>query len=207
MNGEKLTTQEKLELIKAGLNEFNIKQNIKFSVFILFKYKQSFPPRDSWGAKEPNTQIYLEDLTRNIPNLKYIHVVRHGLDMAFSNNKLQLENWGWKYGINVNSSDKISDINKKQLDYWIKTTEEVYKIQDANIYILNHTQFCEKPELEIKKLLEFLNISVSKNIFDELITIPKITSSNDRYKNESLSIFSQDQLSRVKALGFHITNK
>ena len=39
-----------------------------------------------WGWKEPNSHIYIKHLCDYFPNLKYIHVIRHGLDMAYSNN-------------------------------------------------------------------------------------------------------------------------
>src|SRR5690606_37110457 len=43
--------------------------------------------RDVWGWKEPNTHIYLPEILNFFPNIRYIHVIRHGLDMAFSGNK------------------------------------------------------------------------------------------------------------------------
>ena len=37
-------------------------------------------PRPRWGWKEPNTHIVLPQILKLAPGLKYIHVVRHGLD-------------------------------------------------------------------------------------------------------------------------------
>ena len=54
-----------------------------------------------WGWKEPNSHIYIEQLGKYFPNAKYIHVMRNGLDMAFSNNQAQLYNWSWLYGIDI----------------------------------------------------------------------------------------------------------
>jgi hypothetical protein len=36
-----------------------------------------------WGWKEPNSHIYLEYLAAFFGDIKYIHTIRHGLDMAF----------------------------------------------------------------------------------------------------------------------------
>jgi len=52
-----------------------------------------------WGWKEPNTHIYLEFLSKYFSDLKYIFVIRHGLDMAFSKNQAQLYNWGNLLGV------------------------------------------------------------------------------------------------------------
>jgi hypothetical protein len=57
-----------------------------------------------WGWKEPNSHIYLDYLAAYYSNVKYIHTIRHGLDMAFSDNQQQLYNWGPIYGIAVPQS-------------------------------------------------------------------------------------------------------
>ena len=46
------------------------------------------------GWKEPNTHIVLPYLLQALPNLHYVHVIRHGLDMAFSSNVAQVRLWG-----------------------------------------------------------------------------------------------------------------
>ena len=57
-----------------------------------------------WGWKEPNTHIYLDHLADYFSNLKYIHTIRHGLDMAFSENQQQLYNWGPFFGLRLPAS-------------------------------------------------------------------------------------------------------
>ncbi|MFC1601847.1 sulfotransferase, partial [Candidatus Sumerlaeota bacterium] len=47
-----------------------------------------------WGWKEPNTHVVLHRLRQRLPAMRYIHVVRNGLDMAFSKNHNQLKTWG-----------------------------------------------------------------------------------------------------------------
>ena len=51
-------------------------------------------PKPLWGWKEPNAHIPLPFLMAALPNMKYIHVIRHGLDMAYSSNQTQLRVWG-----------------------------------------------------------------------------------------------------------------
>lgn len=62
--------------------------------------------------------------------MKYIHVLRHGLDMAFSNNIQQLKNWGLKFNIKLSGEETESQIAVKQLDYWIESTKDI--IQKMN---------------------------------------------------------------------------
>jgi hypothetical protein len=52
---------------------------------VLLPYTPSVDaPISMWGWKEPNTHVVLDRLWAELPRLKYVHVRRHGLDMAFS---------------------------------------------------------------------------------------------------------------------------
>ncbi len=44
-----------------------------------------------WGWKEPISHLYIESLAKRFAGLKWIHVIRHGLDMAYSENQRQLK--------------------------------------------------------------------------------------------------------------------
>src|SRR5687768_4843438 len=54
-----------------------------------------------WGWKEPNSHVFLRQLIDHFPGLRYVHVVRHGLDMAYTRNKTQLEIWGDRFGVSM----------------------------------------------------------------------------------------------------------
>jgi len=51
-------------------------------------------PDCPWGMKVPRTILMLEFWRRIFPGLKFIHVVRNGLDMAYSQNNYQLDRFG-----------------------------------------------------------------------------------------------------------------
>ena len=61
------------------------------------KFERSNRPSHGWGWKEPSTHVILDRLLQNIPNMKYIHVARNGLDMAYSENQTQLALWGLSF--------------------------------------------------------------------------------------------------------------
>jgi len=125
---------------------------------LLFNKKSS---RDIWGWKEPNTQIYVSEILNLFPNLKYIHILRNGLDMAFSNNKQQLKNWGWKYQIVLNGNETINELAVKQLDYWIESTKDVIaksKGFENRFLMVKHSEFCQSPKQEIDRILKFCEI-------------------------------------------------
>ena len=66
------------------------------------------------GWKEPNTHIALPYLLAALPNLHYVHVIRHGLDMAFSSNVAQVRLWGAMLSGNTLDADKPAD----RFTYW-----------------------------------------------------------------------------------------
>ena len=57
------------------------------------------PRGKPWGWKEPNTHIYLSHLPEVFPEIRYVHVIRNPLEMAHSDNRQQLTNWGDLYGV------------------------------------------------------------------------------------------------------------
>jgi hypothetical protein len=51
-------------------------------------------PDQPWGWKEPRSVYLLPFLHRQLPTLRFLHVVRDGRDMAFSSNQVQLRKHG-----------------------------------------------------------------------------------------------------------------
>lgn len=55
------------------------------------------------GWKEPATHFILHHLLSHYPCGRYIHVLRHGLDMAISNNLNQVDRFGPLFGLEDSS--------------------------------------------------------------------------------------------------------
>lgn len=207
MAGRSLDPYEFDELyyaVKTNLTHVTNLSSFKKWIESLYSTREK---KNVWGWKEPNTQIFILEILEYFSKLKYIHVLRHGLDMAFSNNTQQLENWGWKFGIVLNGNETESELAVKQLDYWIESTKFILKnktIHDDRILILNHSNFCTNQKTEIDKILDFCDLKPNIEILNNLYKIPKNTGSNNRYKNHKLNIFSAKQLEFVKGCGFEI---
>ena len=54
-------------------------------------------PAQPWGCKEPNAHVVIERILPLHPDLRYIHLIRHPLDVAASRNQNQLQLWGPVY--------------------------------------------------------------------------------------------------------------
>jgi len=72
----------------------------------LFRSRRHDHDPDKWGWKEPNSHLFLDPLAAGLGGFRYVHVLRHGLDMAFSTNQQQLHNFGWLFGIDPEASSE-----------------------------------------------------------------------------------------------------
>lgn len=168
----------------------------------LHRYLQEDQPATTrWGWKEPNTHLLLPYLSQRIKGFKYIHVMRHGLDMAASNNQNQLVYWGPKL-----LDLRIERRNAAQsLSFWCKTHQRVIDIgkdMGESFYLLNFDEFCQSPEKHLPKLLRF--IGVSKDSMDPYIAEITIPASTGRRRRYALETFNPQDVDYVQSLGFEV---
>jgi len=194
-------------LLHASFSNSLARNSFRFSSKALSKLFSTPRNRRIWGWKEPNTQIYLQEIDAFFDNLKYLHVIRHGLDMAFSNNKKQLINWGYRYGIHAEDDDSEQEIAYKQLEYWIQSTREVIekgKQLRGDFLLVNHGEFCEGPEAQIDRMLDFIGMDIAPGKRKALYDIPRTPRTAGRYKEHDLGMFDAAQLDFVREMGFDV---
>lgn len=159
-----------------------------------------------WGWKEPNTHIYIEYLSRHFSNLKYIHLIRHGIDMAYSSNYAQLYNWGTMFGINIHNTS--IPLPKLSLNYWNNANKRTItlgqQLLNKRFMLINFDRLCINPKEEIELLVSFLGIDAQRVDINTLAKLPKQPESTGRYKKYDLSIFSKDEIDAVKEMGFDV---
>jgi hypothetical protein len=112
-------------------------------------------PKFLWGWKEPNAHIPLPFLLAALPNMKYIHVTRHGLDMAYSSNQTQLKIWGPRLLGRFVDSDSPED----SLAFWCNSHARVLDLKErfaSRVLLFSfETLFCDVDSTLIK-LCNFL---------------------------------------------------
>lgn len=150
----------------------------------------------NWGWKEPNTHIFLQFLSASVVGLKYVHVLRNGLDMAFSKNQQQATNWG-----NFILEDTYDGVvtPERSLDYWVAANQRVIEIGQSmgdRFLLIKYEQLCTNPVREIERLLTFVGRTGNPNGLKKLLKPTSI----GRYRLEDLSRFSQKQLRSVEKL-------
>lgn len=97
-----------------------------------------------WGWKEPNTHWFLDRLQSALPNMKYIHVMRNGLDMAYSRNQNQLRNWGET----MLGTPDYAITPYWSLKFWCHVHRRVISLgrnMPGRFLLLNYDAFCAAP--------------------------------------------------------------
>jgi hypothetical protein len=156
---------------------------------------------EGWGWKEPNTHVVLERINRSIAGLRYIHVVRNGLDMAYSSNQNQVKLWrSTLFGV---STDNVSP--RTSLKYWRAVHDRTCTIgakMPGRFLLVNYDRLCASPEPEISTLLEFLGI---KSSFERIAALREHlhpAATIGRYRQFSSRDFDAEDIAYVRSLGF-----
>ena len=217
MMAELPLTLEELTFILRAVFEYRLLPSRKYSnkkyqpwlvaKSMLWSNRIDLSKYAGWGWKEPNTHLYVEYLSKYFDQrIKYIHVIRHGLDMAYSKNQKQVYNWAQLYGIYKSDTPKLA--NKVCLEYWIKANEKAIALGKLHLgdrfLIINFDELCSTQEKEVTKLLKFLELESSSIDMVDLASVPKRPRSTGRYKKHDLSIFEKDQIDAVQRLGFEV---
>jgi hypothetical protein len=157
-----------------------------------------------WGWKEPNSHLLISNLADYFPGFKYIHLIRHGLDMAFSNNQQQLFNWGHLFGVEL--PDDKSGIPSASFSYWVRANDSVVKIGeklgDSRFLLINYDKLCDSPITEINRLTKFIGIPADNEFISMAGSLIRKPNTVQRYKKHDLSQFNCKELSALEKFGF-----
>jgi len=178
---------------------------IKRLKHILFKRtNMNLTGWEAWGWKESNSHLILGELSDYFPDMKYIHTIRHGLDMAYSTTQQQLFNWAPLFEINIPRTKE--EIPFSSFRYWVEVNKKVLgtgqKLGEDKFYCLNYDELCKNPKEEIEKLLLFLQIPFNDKLITKLATLPKIPKSFGRFRDHNNSIFLKEDIEYLEKLGF-----
>lgn len=161
-------------------------------------------PRDAtgWGFKEPNTHLFLDELAEAFARLRFVYVMRHPLDMAFTANLQQLRNWAPHFGVTV--PDDQASVPAAQLDLWLAATDRATTLGPAllgdRFLALDYERLLADPEAGVAQLLAFAAIDrPDRGALSALVRTPD---SRGRFRHEDLSAFRPDQLAAIEEHGF-----
>jgi hypothetical protein len=132
----------------------------------------------------------------NIPNFKYIHIVRNGLDMAFSKTTWQARHWSHFFGLPF---DEATLFPVHQLRYWTIANRVALDYGEAQMpgrfLAISYEDFCENPAHHIDQITTFLDVP-AREIPASLV----IPSTIGRRNEKDLSIFSSSELEQAECV-------
>lgn len=147
--------------------------------------------------KEPNTHIFIDHLLKMDPALRYIHITRNGLDMAYSSNLNQLRLWGAVFlhrPVELGPRDALS--------YWVAVERRIRELRQRypdRIMIVSYEALAFHPKDLIADILHFCgeaNATDASNIAELINPVHGI----DRHKAQDLSVFRQQDIDYARAI-------
>jgi len=158
----------------------------------------------SWGWKAPGTFFWLHYFSEYFDNFAYIHVIRHGLEMAYSTNQNQTSAWSPRFGIDV----QRMPMPKAALRYWIAANKlaisQGKNLLGPRFHILNFNRLCKNPSQEIANLSSFIGLRSSVEEVEALSDLVDEPDTLGRYHGQNMEIFDQFELDEVKKMGFEL---
>ena len=158
------------------------------------------PPGQLWGWKEPNAHILLPALIRNFPRMRYIHVVRHGLDMAFSRNQTQLNYWG-----DAMLGGPGDPGPARALSYWCAAQKRARRLGEmmADRFLwLDYDHLCLDPQDGLGKLCDFLGLPCPNP--EKMLAMIQPPASMGRFRHTDCSMLSSADIAVVAEYGFAV---
>jgi Sulfotransferase family len=156
-----------------------------------------------WGWKQPNTHVLVPLLAHCLPQMKYIYVLRNGLDMAFSDNQNQLKYfWG-----DLLLDGDIDPSPRNSLRYWIASYKRICSdrvLLGRRLYILDFDSLCKNPIEQIQRLNEFLGLDVNADKLNAIARTIVVPSSVGRHQNHDCRQLCLEDINFVRNLGFDI---
>ena len=157
-------------------------------------------PSIAWGWKEPNTHILSERLLEYHPTLRYVHVVRNGLDMAYNRNQNQTEFWA-----PIFLGEDCQPSPKTTLKYWCSVHRRIQGISQAypgRVLIVNYDKFCLHTEQEARRILTFAGLSMSDALLQDFSNSVHLPQSSGIFRTKNIEDLDPRDIAYVAALGF-----
>lgn len=155
-----------------------------------------------WGWKEPNTHMVLDRLLVLQPRLRYVHVMRNGLDMAFSGNQNQLRLWG------PGALDaRHGEGPRASLAFWRWAHERVFALAERfpdRVSVLDFDRLCRAPERELERLGHFLGLPIDHARCAELAGLVCTPSTVGRYRDADPALLDPADVQYVAGLGYEV---
>ncbi len=160
---------------------------------LMVAHRWGMPNPDArWGWKNPRNMWIIPFLSRIHPEMKFIHVVRDGRDMALSDNTNLL----CKYGaFLLDDPDCERDRVATQLKLWTlgnqiaRSNGRTYL--GSNYFLLNYERLCRRPRETLVRLFDFLGLEASGQLVESAGQLVSPSRNIGRWKASDLKLLHE----------------
>lgn len=114
-----------------------------------------------WGWKSPSSHVYIEELAKAFPRMRYIHVVRDGSDLVDkAKTQKEVELWGQTLGLPADSRRSRRDA---LLEYWGMANRRVQALAPRlfgdRFMTFHYGLACSRPHDTVARVGGFLEVT------------------------------------------------
>lgn len=204
MRGDLAPTPRRLLQVLRAYRESVVDLRPALSIFA----GDGWDPDDhaAWGWKEPNAIVQLPHHLEAWPRMRYVHVIRNGLDMAWSDHTPMYDFWGRHHGIDPPVPDERRPA--ALLKWWVRANREALafcqeRLPDRHL-VVRFEDLCQEPRETVERLDAFLGTDAPEDRLDELAALPRVPDSAGRHRDHDLSVLDADDLDAVEDLGYEV---
>jgi Sulfotransferase family len=154
-----------------------------------------------WAWKEPNTHIVAERIFRLDTQMKYIHVVRHPIDMATRPNQSQLALWG-----PMILGGEVAEITPRaSLAFWCAAHRRITNLTDrwpTRTMIVDYDALCRAPNTHCSSIAGFIGARLTDDVKSTFNTFVRRSDGLKRINGSGLSDFDACDLDYVAGTGY-----
>ena len=174
--------------------------------FLLLKRREQLGLSGRTGWKVPATHLWLRELADYFPAIQYIHIIRNGLDMAYSGNQRQLSMWGEYVGLHTQFDDTGRAAAGDAMEYWLIANEKAMEVGaplEGQFLLVRYEALCQAPDSELERIFSFLELDIDVAERAALADRIRPPATLNRFRHHKWrDDFTQVQLQRLEALGY-----
>lgn len=132
-------------------------------------HRQGMPDEDGlWGWKNPRAMWIIPFLSRVYPELKFIHVVKDGRDIAISEDRRLLKRYGYSL---LDDREERQQEMARQFRLWavgnMRAWEDGKKYLGDNYMVVNYETLCSNPCEQLPRIFRHCGITCNEQLVDD----------------------------------------
>lgn len=206
MRGALAPTPSNLRTVLGAFldNDFSPGWDVPLS---MFRTEGVDPDRHGgWGWKDPNTVHHLPYLDAAFDDLRYVLVVRHGLDWALRCRTSMLEDWHAAYDLPAYDPDRPDE--EQLLPLWVRVNERARDVgREAlgdRFAIVRFEDLCADPEATIRAIADLAGVDADGETVRDLAGLVDPPDTIGIHRDRDLGAFDEQDVAAVESFGYEV---